>query len=266
MIRIGAIQLSTLPMSKSKLDYYLRVCKKKGLKLIVLGEYVLNSFFKELEKMPLSMVKEQSNHKIRILKELSLEYGITIIAPLVLFKKGKIYKTIAKFSPSSIRYYYQNFLINYKHWDEESFFDNEIKDKIEVMTFEFEGVKVGVIAGFEIHFDHIWLELFKKRVDVVLIPSVSTFNSLEKWNEILRVRAFLNGMYLLRVNRIGEYKDGSVKWEFYGNTSLICPDGRMDAYLGDKEEMLIADISKKNSRYAKRVWGFRNHLERRGIL
>ncbi len=266
MIQVAALQLPTLPMSKSKLDYYLRVCKRKDIKIVVLGEYVLNSFFKEIEKMTLSMVKEQSKHKLEILKELSFQYKITIIAPFILFKNGKKYKTVIKVSPNSIRYYYQNFLINYKHWNEEEFFDNEINDKLHMMTFTFEGVRLGVIAGFEVHFDPIWINLFKKKVDAVLIPSVSTFDSLNKWNEILKTRAFLNGMYIIRVNRIGEYKENNTKWEFYGNSSFICPDGHMEAYLGDKEEMLIADISKKNAQYAKKIWGFRNHLEKRNLL
>ncbi len=265
-IKAAALQLPTLPMSEAKLDYYLRACKRDDVKIAVLGEYVLNSFFKEIEKMTLSMVKEQSNHKIEILKKLSKKYEITIIAPLILFKNGKKYKTIAKFSPNSVRYYYQNFLINYKHWNEEAFYDNEIKDGIDTMTFSVDGVKFAVIAGFEIHFDHIWIKLLEKNVDCVLIPSVSTFGSLEKWNTILKTRAFINGTYILRVNRIGEFKDSNGKWEFYGNSSFICPDGRMEAYLGDKEEMLIADISKKNSQYAKKIWGFRNHLAKRKLI
>ena len=61
---IASLQLQTLPMSEAKLDYYVRICSKNGINLIVLGEYVLNSFFKELEKIPASMVKEQSEHKL----------------------------------------------------------------------------------------------------------------------------------------------------------------------------------------------------------
>ncbi len=266
MVKVAAIQLPTLPMSESKIDYYLRACQREGVKIVVLGEYVLNSFFKEIENMTLSMVKEQSNYRISVLKKLSKKYGIVIIAPLILFKKEKKYKVIVKFSPHSIRYYYQNFLINYRHWDEESFFDNEIKKEIDSMTFVLDGVRFGVIFGFEIHFDHIWIKLFSKNVDCVLIPSVSTFNSLEKWNKILQTRAFLNGTYIIRVNRIGEYKDKNQIWEFYGNSSFICPDGHIDSYLGDKEEMLIADIFKKNAVYSKRIWGFRNQLIKRELI
>lgn len=69
-MKIAALQLATLPMSSAKLDYYFRICKEKEVELLLLSEYALNSFFKELEVMPLSMIKEQSNHKIEVLKEL----------------------------------------------------------------------------------------------------------------------------------------------------------------------------------------------------
>jgi len=77
-LKVAALQLSTLPMSKAKLDYYLMICKKRDISLVLLGEYNLNSFFKELENMSKMMIKEQSKHKIMILKELSKEYDITI--------------------------------------------------------------------------------------------------------------------------------------------------------------------------------------------
>ena len=53
-MKIAALQLSTLPMSSSKLDYYFRICKKKDVELMLLSEYALNSFFKELETTPIS--------------------------------------------------------------------------------------------------------------------------------------------------------------------------------------------------------------------
>ena len=54
-MKIAALQLSTLPMSEAKLDYYFRICQQKEVEVVLLSEYALNSFFKELETMPISM-------------------------------------------------------------------------------------------------------------------------------------------------------------------------------------------------------------------
>jgi len=263
---IAALQLSTLPMSKAKLDYYLALCKKRGVSLVLLGEYNLNSFFKELESMSKMMIKEQSKHKIAVLKELAKEYDLNIVAPIVIFKKDKIYKAIGRFTPKSTHFHNQQYLINYKHWNEEKFFDNEVEKDYTPMMFNIEGFKVAALNGFELHFDTVWLEILKKKVDLVLLPTVSTFSSKQRWAELIKVRAFLNGVYILRANRIGEYQDKDISWKFYGESFLALPNGELHYMLGHKEEILLANIDKSIPRNAKRDWGFLAQIKKREDL
>jgi predicted amidohydrolase len=106
-----------------------------------------------------------------------------------------------------VAYYDQQFLINYKHWNEEKFFDNEIGE-FTLPSFSIDGVKFGVINGFELHFDVAFAQVMKKGVDVILSPSASTFDSSARWIELLKMRAFTNSVYILRSNRVGIYKEG----------------------------------------------------------
>lgn len=121
-MRAAVLQLSAQGMSSTKLYNYIRIAHNKGVKILLLGEYILNPFFKELETLSVSMIKEQAEHQSKVLRELSSTYNMTIIAPLVIVKKQKVYKTVAKFAPSSTAYYQQQLLINYPHWNEEKFF------------------------------------------------------------------------------------------------------------------------------------------------
>ncbi len=261
---LAALQLSTLPMSEAKLDYYFRICEQKGVELILLSEYALNSFFKELESMPILMIKEQSNHKIRVLKELCKKYNLTVVAPIVLVKNKKVYKSVAKFAPKSVHYYNQQFLINFKHWNEERFFDNAI-EPYKMPTFIINRVKFGIISGFEAHFDTAWMDAMSKNVDVVLMPSSSTFDSLQRWQEMLKTRAFLNSLYILRANRVGSYADGEIAWKFYGHSKLVNPFGDIELSLGDKEEILLCDIDKQNVLEARKLWGWKKALTKREV-
>ncbi len=265
-MNVVALQLSTLPMSKAKLDYYLNICKKRDVSLVLLGEYNLNSFFKELESMPKLMIKKQSTHKINILKELAKEYNLIIVAPIIIFKKDKMYKTIARFTPKTTHFQNQQYLINYKHWNEEKFFDNEISNEYSPMIFTINGMKIAAMNGFELHFDNIWLEILKKKVDLVLLPTVSTFGSEQRWSELIKARAFLNGAFILRANRIGEYTDKEISWKFYGESYLVYPNGEIHNILGSKEEMLIAQIDKSISKDVKRDWGFGAQITKREKL
>ena len=265
-MKIAALQLATLPLSNQKLGEYLKTAYKEGIEIVVLGEYVLNSFFKELENIPLMLIREQSKHKIESLQEYAKMYNLTIIAPIVTVEDNKLYKKIGKFSPDETSYRKQEFLINYSHWDEESFFDNEATGEIAPIIFQSHGLTFGVISGFEVHFDLFWMKMMQEKVDVVLLPTVSTFGSNFRWNEILKSRAFLNSVYILRVNRIGTYHDEDSLWKFYGETYLINPDGHIESSLSTKEDMLIAKVDKRELKDARNSWGFRKQLEKRDLL
>lgn len=265
MSYLAALQLPTLPMSEAKLDYYALACSKKNVKIVVLGEYVLNSFFKELEQMPQSMIKEQSEHKIKILKKLSKKYSLTFIAPIVRVINKNIEKHVAKCTPKSMKYYPQYFFINFKHWNEDKFFHQQGKP-YNLPTFSQNGIKYGIVFGFELYFDFIWQQVDRKRVDVVLLPSVSTFNSIQRWNEVVRMRALTHNVYILRANRVGAFKQQEGDWHFYGHSMLVCPNGEIEEFLDDKEAMMIVEVEKKRVQEARQNWGWRKQLQKKGLL
>ncbi len=263
---VGVLQLPTLGVNATRLEFYLKKAKERNCKLLLFGEYVLNHFFKELIKMPKNMVREQTRSHISTLKRLSEQYDITLVAPIVEVKGNNYYKKIIKISPKSTSYYTQQILINYPHWNEEAFFANPIEPLKEPLTFNLDGFKIAVLAGFELHFDKFWEAIHKKRVDLVLLPTVSTFDSKYRWRDIITTRAFLNNCYILRANRVGDFVEDGTKWHFYGDSMLVDPDGDIYMNLDDRESMLIEAISKDELREARRGWGFGAQLKKRGEL
>jgi len=261
-MRAASLQLSSQGMSSTKLYNYIRIAHKKGVKVLLLGEYILNPFFKELESLSINMIKDQAKFQIKILKELSSTYQMTIVAPLIMVKKGKVYKTIVKFAPSSTFYYEQQILINYKHWNEEKFYANEKKALQTPFIFKVDGFKFAIISGFELHFDQLFLKLKSKNIDCILVPSVSTFDSYERWKSLILSRAFINNCYILRANRIGEYADKDYDWQFYGDSILASPDGDLLEHLGNKEELMIVDMNHSDVVTSRRIWGFKELTKR----
>lgn len=266
MSKICALQLPTQPISDLRLDYYFKICQESGVKIAVLGEYVLNSFFKDIETMPFAMIKEQSNSKQEALAKFAKKYDITIIAPIVLSKGRELIKAVGKFSPNQSKFLKQQILMPYSHWNEEKFFANSSldRDKFEFLTFTNDRLKFGVMFGFEAHFDASWAYMRDKRVDVVLMPCACTFFSEARWQELLKTRAFTNAMYILRVNRVGNYKTNDEQWEFYGDSMLINPFGEISSNLGKNEEMLLANIDKKEVTRAKNIWQFGSIINKKG--
>lgn len=265
-MRAAVLQLSAQGMSSTKLYNYIRIASKQGVKVLLLGEYILNPFFNELKTLPLSMIKEQALHQIKVLKELAFTYKITIIAPLIIVKKEKVYKTIAKFAPASCSYYQQQILINYPHWNEEKFFANETKAIQTPLMFKIEGFKFAVMSGFELHFDEIFQHLSSKNIDCILVPSVSTFDSYERWKALILSRAFTHNCYILRANRIGEFADKNSSWNFYGDSLLASPNGELLEHLGNKEELMIVDMNHSDVIQSRKTWGFKEIIHKRSLL
>jgi predicted amidohydrolase len=265
-LTIAALQLPTLGMQATKLDFYLRNAQSRGVKLVLIGEFVLNHFFKELSKMPIKMVEEQSQKHIELIKKYAIKYDLTFIAPIIIIKDEKYLKQIVKITPKSINYYEQQILIPYEHWNEKEFFSNPIKALQSPMIFKLEGFRIMVMGGFELHFDTFWEIVTEKKIDLVLLPTASTFGSHNRWREIIKTKAFLHGCYILRANRLGEFNEDSVKWKFYGDSMLVEPSGEIYMMLEDRESMLIETIEKKAIKDHHKQWGFEKEIRIRGKL
>jgi len=263
MMRAAVLQLPAIGMSTTKLYHFVRIAHKHGVRLILLGEYLLNSFFKELPDTPISMIREQSEHHIKILRELAQNYTITFVAPMIIVRKKRAYKCIVKIAPSSVAYYDQQLLINYPHWNEEKFFANEVAPLASPMVFTIDGMKFAVMGGFELHFDPLWMEVMRKNVDCVLLPTLSTFESRQRWRDLIRCRAFTHHCYILRANRVGEYQEAGHSWKFYGDSLLMNPYGELEMSLGDTEELMIVDLHHAEVLQSRREWGFKEALTKR---
>jgi predicted amidohydrolase len=267
MIKIAVLQIGYLGMDLNRLKSYLSVCQKEGVSLLLLGEYVLNPFFKAIGDTPVSMLKEQGDFHIRYFRRYAKEYNITIVAPIIRVKSSKLYKSIVKVSPQSSAYYEQQILINYSHWNEEEYFSNK-KEKLKFpLIFKIDNVKFTLFYGYETHFDALWQEVMSRNIDVVLVPTLATFDSNERWKALLKTRAFTHGCYVVRANRIGEFKESKDEtWHFYGHSFYVDPLGKIEEELNKKEELMIIPINKKFAREAKKVWGFKEAIDSISII
>jgi len=253
-LKVAALQLPTMGMSLNRLEYFVKAASKEGVKLLLLGEYVLNHFFKDLESMPQSMVNEQSQKHLQTLQEISKKYALMIVAPVVIVENEKYYKKIAAVENDTVQLFTQDKLINYEHWNEAKFFSNKAQKKIALL--EYGGLKIAILAGFELHYNCKFDQVMQQCCDLVLLPTCSTFDSHNRWREIIKSRAFMHNCYILRANRVGEYFDGKYKWRFYGDSMLALPNGEVGDMLDDKESLLIATVDSDFAKEQREAWGF----------
>lgn len=225
--------------------------------IILVGEYVVDSFFSELHTKEAKSILKDKN-KLEMLIQFSRDYGHIFVIPVIQYKNKGFYKQMALIANGDITYYTQQRLISYPHWNECDFFSNDTKKIPKLpLVFNANGIKFGVLFGFEAHFDEFWMELKKANVDAVLVSTASTFKSKERWRNLLSTHAFTNSCYVFRANRIGTHKadDGNV-WEFYGDSFVSLGHDIVDC-LDDNEGMLCVEIDKNMLSELKLEWGFR---------
>ncbi|TLE00186.1 carbon-nitrogen hydrolase family protein [Helicobacter muridarum] len=222
-----------------------------------MGEYVLDSFFHTswCTKPPESI---RNKHKLDFLMDINAKYHHTIVVPDIQYKNKGYYKHISIINKNKVHHYSQQRLIQYQHWNEAEFFSNDTSRLIKLpFTFKTNELRYGVVFGFEAHFDEIWMELKRANIDVVLVPTASTFSSQARWEALLTTHAFTNSCFVVRANRIGKIKaNDGMEWDFYGHSFVSLGQDILDS-LKEEEGMLCLDIDKQALDSLKQLWGFR---------
>ena len=80
---------------------------------------------------------------------------------------------------------------------------------------------------------------------------------LDSWITMQKSHAIANGTYVVAVNRVGSEKKGNKKIEFWGNSMIIDPSGKIIGKLGNKKEgILIREINYNKIDTVREHWQF----------
>ncbi len=250
---IAALQLTNI----ERLESYWKICEEQDVRLLLLGEYVVEPFLHDWQK-DIEANLAQTQKLLTSFMDLSKKYKTILAAPILHRKNKKNYKSFALIKAGKVRYSNAQRLLDFSHWNEKELFGNTTpKNPHSPLTLEICKLKIAFLFGFEAYFDEIWIKLRAQNVDVVCVATAATFGSQERWRAILQSRAFLNSCYVLRANRIGAYHGETPHWEFYGDSLFIAPSGAVESFLGKDEELLIAKILPDNINEHKTYWKFR---------
>lgn len=92
-------------------------------------------------------------------------------------------------------------------------------------VFEVDGLRVGVQLGWDNFFPEGFRSLAIAGAEVVVLPSAAAYASQERWLAMAVSHAVANGLYVIRVNRVGS----EAGLDFYGHTFAVRPDGELSA-------------------------------------
>ena len=82
-------------------------------------------------------------------------------------------------------------------------------------------------------------------------------SQLDSWITMQKAHAIANGTYVAAINRVGIETKGKKKIEFWGNSMVIDPSGRIIAKAGNKkEDILVCEVDYKKIDTARQHWPF----------
>lgn len=109
--------------------------------------------------------------------------------------------------------------------------------------------------GIQISWDNLYHEgtriLALKGADIVFAPTACAFKSQHIWQTVISGNAIGNGLYIMRVNRVGS-EDVQ---DFYGMSFCVNPEGELvGGPTGGGDSILLADIDLEYMRQMRREW------------
>jgi len=82
-------------------------------------------------------------------------------------------------------------------------------------------------------------------------------SQLDSWITMQKSHAIANGTYVAAINRVGVETKGKKKIEFWGNSMVIDPSGKIIAKAGNKkEDILVCEVDYKKIDTARQHWPF----------
>jgi N-carbamoylputrescine amidase len=256
LIKLAGIQLSCCEEKERNIEKAIKfsqVAIEKGAHIICFQELFTTHWFpKEMNKHYFSYAEKIDGPTISKIQTLAKKNEVVLICPI--FERGEeaFYNSavIIDAGGEILGSYRKIHIPQIPLWEEKYYFSPGN------LGFPIFKTKFGII-GVQICWDNFFPEgsriLALKGAQIIFSPTAAAFASQKRWETVLSSNAISNGVYILRVNRVGSEE----KQDFYGKSFCISPEGELvDQPTGMREGIALIDIDLKGIAQARREWPF----------
>jgi deaminated glutathione amidase len=129
----------------------------------------------------------------------------------------------------------------------------------EIVTFELDGVTVGLAICYDLRFPELFRILALRGAEVIILPAAFTMaTGKDHWEPLIRARAIENAVYMIAPNQVGQHPPGL--W-CYGRSMVVDPWGTVIAQASDQPTVLTSHLDLGYLRQVRRqVPALRNRL------
>ncbi len=256
MVKVAAIQVSAcadVERNLRKAAQYLEAAAGRGARIACLPELSCLPWFPREGQDATSLAQGADGPLAREVAALAARFGVALIWPFYERSAEGVYHNAALLVDARgerVGLYRKVHLPQLPLWEEKEHF---APGDLGFPVFEVEGLRVGVQLGWDNFFPEGFRCLALAGAQVVFLPTAAAFASQQRWLALAVSHAVANGLYVVRVNRVGS----EAGLDFYGQSFVALPDGELAAEpLGINEGILVAECDPAAVARARTTWPF----------
>jgi predicted amidohydrolase len=110
----------------------------------------------------------------------------------------------------------------------------------EIVTFDLDGVTVGLAICYDLRFPELFRILALKGARAIILPAAFALaTGKDHWETLIRARAIENGLYMLAPGQVGTHPPGL---RCYGRSMVVDPWGLVVAQASDAPSVLSSQV------------------------
>ncbi|HSR10693.1 MAG TPA: nitrilase-related carbon-nitrogen hydrolase [Thermodesulfobacteriota bacterium] len=257
VLKIAGIQMNCSPDREKNLEkavYLAKLAIEGGARLICFQELFTTPWFPmDIHAGNFAFAEEVPGPTTLIMQDLARKAETVLVLPL--FEKdprGLFFNSAVVIDADGriLGTYRKIHLPQIPLWEETAYFR---PGDLGFPVFETRYARVGVQICWDNFFPEGSRILALKGAQIVLAPTAAALQSHSKWEKVICANAAANGIYVLRVNRVGK----EPRQSFYGKSFCADPEGELvDEPSGGHEGVVEVPIDLQEIDRTRRVWSF----------
>jgi N-carbamoylputrescine amidase len=230
-----------------------RLAAEKGAQIICFQELFNTHWFpRDIDDSNFPLVEEVDGPTMAAMSRLAKGKGVSLICPLFERAGDQYFNTAVVIDQQGeiIGTYRKIHIPQIPLWEERAYFAPGDKG---FPVFDLGLAKIGVQICWDNFFPEGTRHLTLQGAQIIFAPTAAAFASQQRWLKVLAGNAIVNGLFVMRVNRVGS----EPKQDFYGMSFCISPDGDLvDEPTGLQEGILLVEIALDEVSRARKEWPF----------
>ncbi|MBI5491889.1 MAG: hypothetical protein HY893_03030 [Deltaproteobacteria bacterium] len=256
-VKIAGLQLAPSADGEknlSKAGELVGLAAGEGARIIALPQLFNTRWFAhKIDEKNFSLAEKADGPAISAMREAAARHKAVIVAAIFEEDNGSFYNTafVINVDGAIIGKYRKVHVPMIPLWEERAYFR---PGDLGFPVFDTPFGKLGVQICWDVFFPEGMRMLALKGAELVVAPTASAFeHSHKKWERAVCASAHANGLYIMRVNRVGRED----KQEFYGRSFCARPDGEfVHKPSGSSTGVVLADIDLGDVATVRNEWVF----------